>query len=324
MCQYRDVPTVEPLHLLLGDEEFLIERGVGSVLSAVRAASGDSDIQVSRVRAGDLGTAQLAELLSPSLFGEDRVVVLESAHEAGKDAVALVRDIAADLPSGVTLVVIHSGGGRAKTLASDLQKRGAEVHRCLKLNATERAEFVRSEFRSHGVRASPEVITTLVEAVGSNVRELASACSQLAADTGGKVDAAAVTRYYSGRAEVSGFDVAEKAVTGSRAAALEALRWAHHSGVPHVVLADALGETVRAIARVSAAGRGDPNRLAPQLGMPPWKVRKTQAQARNWNPDTLGRALGIVARLNGDVKGGAADTSYALERAVIGVAALAR
>lgn len=313
-----------PLHLLLGDEEFLIERAVGAVLSDVRSAAGEEEIQVSRVRAGDLSTAQLAEMLSPSLFGEDRVVVLDAAHDAGKEAVALVKDTATDLPQGVTLLVVHSGGGRAKMLATDLQKRGAEVHRCGKLNASERAEFVRSEFRSHGVKVSPDVITAVLEAVGSNVRELASACSQLAADTGGKVNADAVARYYSGRAEVSGFDVAEKAVMGSKAAALEALRWADHSGVPHVVLADALGETVRSIARVSAAGRGDPNRLAPQLGMPPWKVRKTQTQARKWNPDTLGQALTVIAELNGEVKGGAVNTSYALERAVAEVAKLAR
>ncbi|MCW4355274.1 DNA polymerase III subunit delta [Hoyosella sp. YIM 151337] len=324
MCQYREVPHVKPLHLLLGDEEFLVERALASVLSSVRTAASNSDIQVSRVRAGDLGTAQLAELLSPSLFGEDRAVVFDAAHDAGKDAVALVKETAADLPDGVTLIVIHSGGGRAKALAADLQKRGAEVHRCGKLNATERAEFVRAEFRAHGVRVTPDVITAVLDAVGSNVRELASACSQLTADTGGKVDAGAVARYYSGRAEVSGFDVAEKAVLGNRAAALEALRWADHSGVPHVVLADALGETVRAIARVSAAGRGDPNRLAPQLGMPPWKVRKTQAQARNWEPGSLTQALRVIAELNGEVKGGAADTSYALERAVSRVAQLAK
>ena len=38
---------------------------------------------------------------------------------------------------------------------------------------------------------------------------------------------------------------------------------------------------------VGAAGRGDPNRLAGELGMPPWKIRKAQSQVRGWGPEAL-------------------------------------
>jgi DNA polymerase-3 subunit delta len=177
-------------------------------------------------------------------------------------------------------------------------------------------EFVRGEFRNAGVRVSSEVVQVMLEAVGSDLRELSAACSQLAADTGGKIDIAAVRRYYSGKAEISGFDVAELAVAGDRPGAMEALRWANDRGVPHVLLADALADSVHTIARVGSAGRGDPFKLAQQLGMPPWKVKKAQAQARGWNPASIGSALQVVATLNADVKGGAADPNYALEHAL--------
>ncbi|WP_280512617.1 DNA polymerase III subunit delta, partial [Nocardia farcinica] len=212
---------------------------------------------------------------------------------------------------------LHSGGGRAKAMAPALQKAGAVVHNCAKLTkAAERVEFVRAEFRAAGVRVSGEVVQTVLEAVGSDLRELAAACSQLVADTGGKVDVAAVRRYYSGRAEVTGFEVAELAVAGDRGAAVEALRWAIDRGVPHVLLADALADSVHTIARVGSAGRNDPFKLAQQLGMPPWKVKKAQAQARGWTPATIGSALQVVATLNADVKGGAADSGFALELAL--------
>jgi DNA polymerase-3 subunit delta len=97
---------------------------------------------------------------------------------------------------------------------------------------------------------------------------------------------------------------------------MEALRWANDRGVPHVLLADALADSVHTIARVGSAGRGDPFKLAQQLGMPPWKVKKAQAQARGWNPASIGTALQVVATLNADVKGGAADADYALEHAL--------
>ena len=101
------------------------------------------------MRAGEVSTNELAELLSPSLFADERVVVLEAAAEAGKDAVALIADAAADLPPGTMLVVVHSGGGRAKALADQLKKLGAEVHPCAKITKpAERADFVRREFRA--------------------------------------------------------------------------------------------------------------------------------------------------------------------------------
>jgi DNA polymerase-3 subunit delta len=157
--------------------------------------------------------------------------------------------------------------------------------------------------------------------VGSDLRELAAATSQLVADTGGTVDESAVRRYYRGRAESSGFAVADKAVTGDRAGALEALRWAQLLGVPSVLIADALADAVRTLARVGAAGRGDPNRLAGSLGMPPWKIRKAQQQVRHWSPAMLASAFAVAAEVNADVKGAAADVDYALERAVLQICA---
>ncbi|MFI5782124.1 DNA polymerase III subunit delta [Nocardia sp. NPDC051570] len=307
-----------PVHLVLGEEELLVERAIASIVAQARSGAPDPDsLPVDRLRAGDATTPELAELLSPSLFAEDRVIVLESAAEAGKDAVAVITEAVTDPPEGVVLIILHSGGGRAKALVPALQKVGAVVHDCAKLTkAGERIEFVRNEFRAAGLRVGGEVVQAMIEAIGSELRELAAACSQLAADTGGKIDVAAVRRYYSGKAEVSGFDVAELAVSGDRPGAMEALRWATDRGVPAVLLADALADSVHTIARVGSAGRGDPFKLASQLGMPPWKVKKAQGQARGWTAATIGTALQVVAGLNSDVKGGAANADYALEHAL--------
>lgn len=306
------------LHLVLGDEELLADRAVAAVIEATRAAEPDAEVQ--KVRAGAVSGPELTEMLSPSLFADARILVLEAAQEAGKDAAALIIAAATDLPEAVVLVVAHAGGARGKALADGLSKAGAQVHTCAKITRpAELAEFVHAELRRGGTRPSPDAVTALLDAVGSDLRGLSAACAQLVADTPGEVDAAAVHRYHRGRAEVTGFDVAEKAVAGDRAAALEALRWATQRGVAHVLLADALAEAVRTIARVSASGAGDPYRLASQLGMAPWKVKKAIPQARGWSPQALGDALQVVARLNADVKGAAADADYAVERAVLGV-----
>jgi DNA polymerase-3 subunit delta len=111
--------------------------------------------------------------------------------------------------------------------------------------------------------------------------------------------------------------VADKVVVGDRAGALEALRWAQQLGVPSVLIADALADAVRTLAKVGAAGRGDPNSLAGRLGMPPWKIRRAQREVRGWRPESLAVAFAAAAEVNADVKGAAADPGYALERAVL-------
>lgn len=318
-------PAPTRLHLIVGDDEFLTERATSGVVSSVRAAApaGEEPPVVSRLGGPEVTAAQLFELLSPSLFGEARIVVITGASELGKDAVAAVLGAAHDLPEETVLVVQHTGGGRAKSLVAELRKAGAEEHPAAKITRhTEVVGFVRAEFRGLGVRVAPEASEALVEAVGTDLRQLASACGQLVADTGGKVDVAAVRRYHSGVMGVSGFTVAERAVTGDVAGAIEALEWAMHTGVPHVVLADALADAVNSIVLVGTQ-RGAPASDMARQGFPPWKVKKVSAQTRYWSIDTLGRALQTVARLNGEVKGLAEDSSYALERAVREVGALA-
>ncbi len=312
-----------PLHLLLGEEELLIERAVRETLAAARAM--DATAELTRVRVSDLTAPELAELVSPSLFSEGRVIVLESAQDISQELADAVAAYLKDPADGVVLIVVHTGGGRSKagkSLPAVLKKAGAEITECPKLTKpAEREQFVRHEVRRVGGKIDPAGVAALLDAVGSDLRELSSAATQLVADTGGTVDADAVRRYHRGRADVTGFAVAEKAVSGDRAAALESLRWAMQLGVPHVLVADALADAVRTIARVSGAGRGNPNQMAGELGMPPWKIRKAQGQSRGWNPDGLATAMRVVARLNAEVKGVAADPGYALERAVLQVAA---
>lgn len=320
MATVAIAPAPAPLHLVLGEEELLADRAVAEVLAAARAA--DPEAELRRYRAAELTPADLAGHLSPSLFAEARVIVLHGAHEAGKELAAAIVEHAADPGEGIVLVVAHAGGARGKALADALRKAGAVLTRCDRITRfDERADFVRAEVRRVGGRIAPDAVGVLIEAVGSDLRELSAAAVQLVADTGGMVDEPAVRRYHRGRAEASGFAVADKVVAGDRSGALEALRWALVVGVAPVLVADALADAVRTLARVGSAGRADPNRLAGELGMPPWKIRKAQGQVQAWRPDTLATAFDAAAEVNADVKGAAADPAYALERAVLRICA---
>ena len=75
--------------------------------------------------------------------------------------------------------------------------------------------------------------------------------------------------------------------------------------------------------RASARCRAIRTGLPVSSGMPPWRVQKAQKQSRRWSRDSVAEAMRLVAALNADVKGVAADADYALETAVRRVAELA-
>lgn len=306
----------DPLTLIVGDEELLAERAIGDVIAAARAD--DPDIEVTDLSPGALEPGRLAELTSPSLFGGGKVLVLRSAQDLGKDLIAELTAYAKRPADDVALVAVHHGGAKGKTLVDGLSKAGARKIVAAKITKPgERVAFVRAEVRRAGGTIGESAARSLIDAVGNDLRELASACSQLVADSGSKINDAAVARYYRGRAEVSGFTVADRTVEGQLAGALEQLRWALATGTAPVLIVSALAQGVRALAKVGGAPRGlrGPG-LAKELGMPPWKVDRVQRQLRGWSGEGVARALGVVAEADAQVKGGAADPAYALEKAV--------
>jgi DNA polymerase-3 subunit delta len=307
--------VLPPVLLLLGDEELLIGRGIERAIAAAREL--DPDTEVTERIGSEVQATELYELLSPSLFGGRRVIAVRSAQDLPAAAIETLGMLLPGAGDELTVVLHHPGSAKGKAVLELARKAGAQQIACAKLTRPEeRLDFVRSEIRRARATITPDAAAALLDAVGSDLRELAAVAAQLAGDSGGRIDADIVAAYHKGRAEVSGFAVADLAVVGEAGKALEALRWALSVGVAQVVIADALADGVRSIAKVSAAGRGNPNELAPRLGMPPWKVRRAQAQARQWSEAGLRRALGTVATLNADVKGAAASADYSLERAI--------
>ena len=313
------MPSDDALRLVLGDEELLVARGIASAIADARKA--DPDASVQEFAASEMVVGDLLGAVSPSLFDSARVVVVRDGQDARKDlATALLAYVGAPEP-GVMLVVSHAGGTKGKALADGLRDAGATVTSAARITkARERLEFVRDEIRRCGGKAGDDAADALIAAVGNDLRDLAAACAQLVADTGGRIDVAAVTRYYRGRAEVSGFTVADAVIVGNLPGALEALRWALHVGVDPVPIADALADGIRTVARVASAGRGNPYQLATSLGMPPWKVERAQKNGRGWTPEGLADAMMIAAECNAAVKGGSDDRGYALEHAVFAMA----
>jgi DNA polymerase-3 subunit delta len=311
-----DLPSPLPgAVLLVGDEELLVDRAISAVAAAFRAV--EPDVIETSLAGAQVEGAELSEMLSPSLFGDARLVAIRGAQDVRAAALpGLQAFLDAPVP-GTVIVLHHAGGAKGKAVLDAARRARALEIGCAKLTrADERAEFVRWEVQRHGGRIAPDALAALLDAVGSDLRELAAVAGQLVSDSGGEIRLDLVRAFHRGRAEVSGFTVSDLAVSGRSGPALEALRSALAVGVPQVVIADALADGIRSIARVSAAGRASEYELAKRLGMPPWKVKRAAGQARGWTEAGLLRAMRVVAALNADVKGEAVDPDYALEKAV--------
>ncbi|MDX2881105.1 DNA polymerase III subunit delta, partial [Streptomyces ipomoeae] len=246
-----------PVTLAVGQEELLLDRAVREVVAAAKAADADTDVR--DLSPDQLQPGTLAELTSPSLFAERKVVVVRNAQDLSADTIKDVKAYLGSPAEEITLVLLHAGGAKGKGLLDAARKAGAREVACPRMTKpAERLAFVRGEFRGLGRSATPEACQALVDAIGSDLRELASAASQLVADVEGTIDEAVVGRYYTGRAEASSFEVADRAVEGRAAEALEALRWSLATGVAPVLITSALAQGVRAIGKLSSARGGRP------------------------------------------------------------------
>jgi DNA polymerase-3 subunit delta len=303
-----------PVTVVVGEEEFLIDRAVREVIAGLPDLEDVHDLD-----GAALGTGELESLTSPSLFGGGSVVVIRAAQNLLKAPAAEVQRYLANPAEDVALVLTHAGGAKGKEILAAAKKApGAQVVECPKVTRfAERLDFIRAEFRRSGSRADDGAARALLDAVGSDLRELAAACDQLASDTPGAVDESVVTTYYRGRAEATGFSVADRAVEGHLVQAVEQLRWALATGVAPVLINSALASGLRLLGRVGTAGRGlSSATLAAEVGAPPWKIDRVKQQLRGWHPDGIAVALQAVAEADAQVKGDAVSAGYALERAI--------
>lgn len=305
--------------VVVGQEEFLVEREVR------RARRGDAaqPPEVTELAAADLVAAQAAELLSPGLFGDERVVLLRGLAEAAPELVAVLAGFAADPADGVRVVTTHPGTAKGKAALDKLVAAGARrVQVAPVRSARDRAQFVAAEVAAAGGRITADAAAELVRAVGSDLRELAAASAQLVADSGGSIDETVVSRYHRGRAEAGGFPVADRVLDGDLAGALEMLEWALSIGTKPVLVTAAVATQLRLTARVAAGGRrASPDEVAGEIGEPAWRVKRALPWARAWHPDALSAAVTATAAADAEVKGGGADAVFAVTRLLVRVAA---
>jgi len=303
------------LILLSGGEAVLAERAISDFIAARPEA------EVNSLDASEIEVGAITDALSPSLFGGDRIVVLKELQDLDSDCADELLAYIESPEEDIDLLLWHKGGVKGKAVLDKIKKAKPTIIECETIKKDgDKADFVRQEFKRLGRKVSTDAVQALIDALGSDLRELNSAISQLSSDViaGKMIDADDVDKYQQGRVETSGFDVADAAMERKQAAALIALRNALDTGTDPVMIVSALASNLRAVGKVSGISRGVRSYdVAGELGMAPWQIDKARRTLAHWTPETLTRAVIAVAQADADIKGAAADPIHALERAII-------
>jgi DNA polymerase-3 subunit delta len=307
--------------LIQGPEDLLADRAQDRLVRLARQEHPDAELAVLDAAAP---AQSLVGAASGSLFSPYAVVVAAGVDKASDEFLEEALAYVARPNPDAMVIFRHGGGTRGKKLLDALKAAKAhQVNAGALRSDRDKEAFVAAEFRRFERTFHPETLRALVQAVGLDLRELASAVKQVAADTVGRVTPEMVERYYGDRLETTAFKVADAAATGQTGEALRLARYAMGSGLDPVVLISALASRLRVLAKVGWAvqARADP---AAELGLPSWQVTQAKGMLRHWDATGLARSIEAVAQADAQVKGlggASAKTAryYAVERAIIAV-----
>jgi len=307
------------LVLVQGAESLLADRAITQVIAT------KADAQVITLSSDEIEVGVITDNLAPSLFGDQRVVVIKEIQDLDSECSDEIATYLENQDENLTLLLWHKGGVKGKALVDKIKKAGAEIIAAEAVKKeSEKSEFVRAEFKRLNRKITTEAVQALIDSLGSDLRELSAACSQLASDVALQktIDEDDVIAYQQGRVESTGFDVADAAVEGNTPIAIINLRNALATGTDPVLIVSALASSFRTLAKVSGASRSVKSfELAQSMAIPSWQIDKARRQLVGWSENAMARAVIAIAAADADIKGAAADPIYALERAIMTVCA---
>jgi DNA polymerase-3 subunit delta len=313
---------MKSLYLLLGSEGALADRA----LTKLNAELKEEKCEITTIAAPDAILGDVSDALAPSLFSERRALIikdLQDLPEESRDEITRYLDAPDDL---TTLIFVHKGGVKGKALLDAIKKAKPEIISCEPMKKeAEKEEFVKSLFLDSGRKATAGAIAALVGALGSDMRELQAAVSQICLDAqaGKTIDEAIVDKFHQGRIETTGFDVADATLDGNLPGALVALRSALETGTDPVMITSAIASNLRSLAKVSGVNRGARSfEVAGELGMAPWQIDKARRQLTGWSPRSIAKAVQAIALADAQVKGASSDPIFALEKALATITAV--
>lgn len=234
-----------------------------------------------------------------SLFGDGRFVIARgSASDVDGEAERLAA-WAESPPPGVAAALVL---GKAAKLKKALGAR-ADVIEVEAPKPWETADWLVRHLKGHGRAMSRDAANALIEAVGTDLREVAGAAEQLTMATSGSIGVDTVTRMFRGF-ESQLFTFLDAVLQRDRSSALKHLGALMKSGDHPLVIMQGLSKQFRAVAAAREAGRTPAAALAKELSVSVGYVNRAVKHGRNFDAAEIRRVFRLLADADLALKGG--------------------
>jgi DNA polymerase-3 subunit delta len=291
------------VHLLWGEDDFLLREAALELLG---------DVQPREVDASAWAGGELADLATPSLFGERRALLVTDCRALPDHAITELKVFLADPPEEAPLVLCVTVAERGKVPAG-LSKLVSPVGEVREIRVTRRdlAGWLLGRAKASGVALTQDGAAALVETIGEDPAALAQALEQLStAFPGERIAADLVHRQFRGLGEHHTWDLCDRAFKKDLVGAMRSLQALLGSRADSLMILGAIAARLRDLLRVrSLPERLSPREVVQQAGLRfDWQVRAYREQARRFDVDELVRLhLEVVEADRALKSGGSGD-----------------
>jgi DNA polymerase III subunit delta len=286
--------------LLWGEDDFLLREEALSVLG---------DRRPTEVEAGQWQGGELQDLTTPSLFGEPRALLVTDARSLPKEALGeLVAYLAAPDPDSLLVICCRTADrGKPPATLEKAVKPVGEV-RELRVVRKDLEPWLIQRARARQIDLAPPAARSLVETLGEDPAELASALEQLAsAFPGQRLTPQLVTRQFQGLGEQKVWDLCDRAFGRDLAGAIRSLRSLEEGRDDALMVLGGIASRLRDLMKVRAQpDRMPPAELARRAGLRfDWQARRYREQANRFSMAELVAIHDRVAQADRALKSGA-------------------
>ena len=286
--------------LLWGEDDFLLREEALRVLG---------DLKPTEVDAGQWQGGELQDLATPSLFGEGRALMVNDARSLPKEALGeLVAYLAAPDPDAHLVICCRTADRGKPPAALERAVKGVGDVRELKIVRKDLEPWLIQRARGRQIDLAPPAARSLVETLGEDPAELASALEQLAsAFPGQRLTPQLVTRQFHGLGERKVWDLCDRAFGRDLAGAIRSLRSLEEGRDDALMVLGGIASRLRDLMKV----RAQPDRIAPaelarRAGLRfDWQARRYREQANRFSMAELVAIHDRIAQADRALKSGA-------------------
>lgn len=272
---------------------------------------------------------EFIEMVSPSLFSDGAIVCvdnLENSSDAFSEALERFALEHKDRSRDDSVVICRKNPGqKGMGHVNRLKKAGANIINVPQLKTDkDYKSFITGECERYGRFMTADGMMLLSGVLAGQTGAMAAMCRQLCMDfEENPISAQTVSLYMLNNPQVTGFAVADKALSGNVAGAVVDMRNAVIQGVSEIAIIGAFASNLRSIAKVAAVESGQVSKEDVRMTNS-WVYNKAKAHLRGWTSAGLGNALQMCAWADEQCKTSGTDTLYAVEKTIECIASQGR